>query len=467
MWTAKQRKTAGAPALVVISLGWGGGARGAADDPFRHGALRVSENHRFLEHRDGTPFFYLGDTAWELFHRLTLADTARYLDDRAAKGYTVIQAVALAEFDGLTEPNAEGARPLVDNDPMRPHEAYFRHVDAVVKMARERGLYIGLLPTWGDKVGKAWGIGPVGFQSSNARFYGRWLGRRYADAPNLIWILGGDRDAKGVEPVWRAMAEGIREGDHGAHLISFHPTGGQSSATLSHNEAWLDFNMVQSGHHQRDIANYAMIERDYARSPAKPVLDGEPRYEDQPINWKPDNGWFDDYDARQGAYWAIFAGAAGHTYGCHDIWQFRTPRRAPVSQARSNWTAALDLPGARQVGFVRRLMLARPYFSRVPDQTLIVAGQAPGAGHLQATRGDGYAMIYFPLGAPATIALDKLGDRQVQAWWFDPRQGTAQAAGLYEARAPREFTPPGRPGRGNDWVLVLDDAARQYAAPGL
>src|SRR6476661_9764371 len=94
--------------------------------------IKVSENKRFLVKSDGSPFFYLGDTAWELFHRLNREDADFYLRDRAAKGFTVIQAVVLAEFDGLTEPNAEGALALVDNDPTKPVEKYFQHVDWAV-----------------------------------------------------------------------------------------------------------------------------------------------------------------------------------------------------------------------------------------------------------------------------------------------------------------------------------------------
>ena len=97
--------------------------------------LRVSDNRRFLVRDDGAPFFYLGDTAWALFQRLDLAEAARYLEDRAAKGFTVIQAVALSEFDGLRAPNRYGDLPLHDGDPLRPNEAYFRHVDAVIDIA--------------------------------------------------------------------------------------------------------------------------------------------------------------------------------------------------------------------------------------------------------------------------------------------------------------------------------------------
>jgi hypothetical protein len=192
-------------------------------DIFKHGVLKVSENKRFLVHEDGTPFFYLGDTAWELFHRLNREEADKYLANRAAKGFTVIQAVALAELDGLHTPNAYGYRPLIEDDPTRPdvkdgpENDYWDQVDYVVKKAESLGLYIGLLPTWGDKWNKRWGIGPEVFTPENAEVYGRWLGRRYKDAPNLIWILGGDRPVENDthRQIIRAMARGLAQGDGG------------------------------------------------------------------------------------------------------------------------------------------------------------------------------------------------------------------------------------------------------------
>ena len=82
--------------------------------------LQVSENHRFLVTSEGQPFFWLGDTAWELFHRATREDADRYLENRAEKGFTVIQAVAIAEMDGHTVADAYGYLPLTDLDPARP-----------------------------------------------------------------------------------------------------------------------------------------------------------------------------------------------------------------------------------------------------------------------------------------------------------------------------------------------------------
>jgi len=100
-----------------------------------HGKLKVSENKHFLVFEDGTPFFYLGDTAWELLHRLSKSDAEKYLENRRLKGFTVIQTVVLAELDGLNDPNAEGERPLIDNNPLLPNEKYFQHIDWVIKKA--------------------------------------------------------------------------------------------------------------------------------------------------------------------------------------------------------------------------------------------------------------------------------------------------------------------------------------------
>ena len=464
-------------ALVALAAAAGERAETPREGPswdFSHGELKVSADGRFLVHADGTAFLYLGDTAWELFHRLNREEVEKYLENRRAKGFTVIQAVALAEYDGLKEPNPYGHRPLKENDPARPdvkdgpQNDYWDHVDFVVSAARAKGLYIGLLPTWGDKVTKAWGIGPVVFSAANAEAYGRFLGRRYRDAANVIWILGGDRAADGKEDVWRAMAKGLAEGDGGRHLKSYHPQGGLSSSKWFHRDAWLDFNMLQSGHSQKNLANDAMIARDYALAPPKPCLDGEPRYEDHPVRWQAGD-WFDAYDVRQAAYWALFAGAFGHTYGCHDIWQCYDKPRKPISLARTPWQDAMDLPGAWDMLHVRALLLSRPFLTRVPDRSLIAGDAGSGPDHVRATRDkDGrYAFLYAPTGKPVRVDLGKLAGDKVRAWLFDPRTGKAEPRGTLDKRpAPHEFRFPGAPGRGNDWVLVLDSAAHDFPPPG-
>jgi len=432
----------------------------AQDGPsvdLKHGDLKVSENKRYLAHADGTPFFWLGDTAWELFHRLTREEAERYLENRRAKRFTVIQAVALAELDGLNTPNAYGHRPLADNDPSKPVEEYWKHVDWIVKKAEEKGLYIGLLPTWGDKVTKMWGVGPEIFTVENAHAYGKWIAARYKDAPNIIWINGGDRPADKSVAIWRSLAGGLKEGDGGRHLITFHPPGGRTSSAWFHADDWLAMNMLQTGH-SRNTDSAARIDADYRRDPAKPVLDGEPIYEDHPLSFNPKNGYATPVDVRNYLYWDLFAGACGHTYGCHNIWQMMAEGRKPISWAHASRSDSLDLPGAGQLRHARTLLESRPYLSRVPDQSLVLSGD-----RVRATRGDGYALIYVPFGKPVTISLGKISGDKVQAWWMDPREGTHLPIGEIPNTGTREFVPPSADA---DWVLVLDDASRKFAMLG-
>ena len=428
-----------------------------------HGRLVVSANHRFLQFEDGTPFFYLGDTGWEFFHRLNFSEAETYLENRRQKGFTVIQAVILAERDGLNTPNRNGERPLIDNDPAKPNEAYFLFVDSLIRLAESKGIFVGLLPTWGDKVDRAgWGTGPVIFTPENAFGYGKYLGNRYKNFPNIIWINGGDRsggtDASGKGnnfPVWDALGKGIKSVDQN-HLMTFHPWGEKSSSEWFHQSEWLDFNMAQTGHGQRSYAIYRMIREDYNREPVKPCMDGEPRYEDHPINWRPDSlGWFNEMHIRQAAYWNLFTGAHGHTYGCHPVWQMAAPGSEFVGYARHYWYDVLDLPGAWQMLNVRRLMESRPMLNRIPFQELVLN---PGDeySHIAAIRGDNYVMVYTPLGNAIEVNGNLLPASAYQVSWYDPRSGKTLKAGKMERKPLLVFTAPSQ-GPGFDWILILDE----------
>jgi hypothetical protein len=451
-----------------------GASRGAgAQAPLPR--LQVADNKRFLVTGDGRPFFWLGDTAWELFHRLNREDAEKYLKNRAERRFTVIQAVALAELDGLNTPNAYGARPLIDNDPARPNEAYFAHVDWIVARANALGIYVGMLPTWGDKWNRRGRAGPEVFTAANAEAYGEWLGRRYRNA-GLVWIVGGDRQVESSAhiDINRAMARGLRRGDGGAHLITFHPTGGQGSATWFHNDDWLDFNMRQNGHAPEFTGRYDLTRADYDRKPVKPVLDGEPIYEDHPVAFDAARfGHSIAADVRRPLYWNLFTGAFGHTYGHHSVWQMWVPGRTPVNNPLMPWFDAIDQPGAAQMQHARALLESRPFLSRIPDPDIVVASaiptHLPGTGryYFASTRDEGgtYAMVYAPVGRTFSVKMSVITGSSVKAWWFNPRTGTAAAIGTFPNTGERAFTPPDA-GEMLDWVLVLDDEAKGYSAPG-
>lgn len=451
---------------IVLAPLWGlAGAQEPSVD-FRRGDLKVSENGRYLVHTDGTPFFYLADTAWELFHRLNRAEAELYLENRRQKGFTVVHAAVLAELDGFNSPNANGHAPLMEGDPARPNEPYFQHVDFIADTARKKGLYMGLLPAWGSHLAEGSGELPR-FTPENARLYGRFLGDRYRFYPNIIWILGGGSGAEGQKEIWNQMALGLREGDRGRHLITFHPGEGHSSSEWFHQAEWLAFYLTHSGGSRRHLENYALIERDYQKSPAKPCLDGQARSENSPVGGAAENGWLDEHDVRQAAYWAVFAGAAGHAYGCQEVWQMWTRRRIPAGRTRIPWPEAMDLPGAFQMHHLRTLLESRPMLERVPDQSFLAQDPGQGMDHVRATRssrGD-YAFVYLPTGKPVTVRMDKISGARIKAYWYNPRTGQADLIGAFPRLGIRTFTPPSN-GWGQDWVLVLDDAARRFPPPG-
>jgi hypothetical protein len=445
--------------------------------------LKVAENRRFLVTADGRPFFWLGDTAWELFHRLRREEALDYLRNRADLRFTVIQAVALAEFDGLNTPNAYGHRPLTNNDPTTPDvkngaaNDYWDHIDFIVEQAGRLGLYVGFLPTWGDKWNIQRGAGPEIFTPENAERYGRWLGERYRNVPNIVWIVGGDRPiaTDTHKEIIRGMARGLRAGDGGTHLITFHPPGGAGSSTWLHDEDWLDFNMRQNGHAVDFTGRYDQTRADYDRSPIKPVIDGEPVYEDHPVSFDAKRlGHSIGSDVRRPLYWDLFSGAFGHTYGHHSVWQFYDPAiRQPVNNPLLSWRDAIQQPGAAAMRHGRALIESRPFLTRVPASDVLVPGPVPtsmpGAGRYQfvATRDSegSYAMVYAPVGRPFTVRMSVIAGARVRAWWFNPRTGVATDAGVFANTGERTFTPPDK-GEMIDWVLVLDDESKKFAPPG-
>lgn len=229
--------------------------------------------------------------------------------------------------------------------------------------------------------------------------------------------------------------------------------------------------MRQNGHVVEFTGRYDQTRADYDRTPIKPVLDGEPIYEDHPVSFKAKElGHSIAADVRRPLYWNLFTGAFGHTYGHHSVWQMWKPGRAPINAPLMPWSEAITQPGAGQMQFGRRLMESRPF---LPDDSIIVTGavptSVPGAGSRRfvATRDEAgsYLMVYAPIGRPFKIHMDRITGAKVKAYWFNPRDGAAIVIGEFANTGEREFNPP-NPGEQLDWVFVLDDAARDYPPPG-
>ena len=440
-----------------------------------HGRVVVHPDQRFLMYEDGTPFFWLGDTAWQMFHRHTLDGARIYMSDRAMKGFTVIQSVCLAEHGGLSSPNAVGEWAFLDDDYTVPNDKYFDHIEAMVDIADSLGLVIGLLPTWGDKFNLKWGPGPVIFDTEEKAYaYGEYVGKRFSDKKNIVWILGGDRPADGCGDIVRAMAKGIAVGisgkeDYSACTMTYHPWGGTSCTEWFTDEPWLDFYMQQNGH-PYDVPVWDRILADYnGVQPVRPVLDGEPLYDEHAIDFDMEkNGVSTDYHTRRFFYHEVFSGACGHTFGSSGVWQVWDPEKySPAGNVFTPWQESLGRIASYQMGYGKELVMSRPYYTRIPDQS-IVNEAYDHLDRITATRDTDrtYAFIYTERGKPIDADLTTIGTgEKVRAWWFDPRSGRCMDLGLFPRKKSVVFTPM-TCGAGNDWVLVIDAPEAGYTMPG-
>jgi len=435
-------------------------------------SLAVSDNGRYLATGDGKPFFWLGDTAWLLFSKLTREEANTYLEDRKQKGFNVIQVMVLHD---VAAENVYGDSALVAKNVSRPLSTagtsskdsiaydYWDHVDYIVDQAAEKGLYMALVPVWGTNVKEK------KVDKNQAKSYAEFLAKRYKDKWNIIWLNGGDiKGSEGME-VWNTIGETLRQNDPN-HLITFHPRGRTGSSQWFHNAKWNDFDMIQSGHRRYDQDtskneklhygedNWKYVETDYKLKPIKPTIDGEPSYEDIPqgLHDTLQPRWT-DADVRRYGYWSVFAGAFGYTYGHNSVMQmYKKTDLKPAYGPKDQWITAINAPGAKQMEYLKELMLSRSYFDRIPDQTLIAGNNGEKYDRVTGTRGEEFAMIYTYTGKNFSVQLGKTDGDDVKASWFDPRTGKFTTIGEFENKGIKEFNPPGEPANGNDWVLVLD-----------
>lgn len=428
--------------------------------------LIVSEDGRSLE-AGGETFFWLGDTGWLMLSRLDRAETEHYFRTRKQQGFNVIQAMVLHTPQMAT---VTGVPALVDDDPGRPHVTpgndpevageydFWDHLDWVAQLGEEHGIYLALVPSWGSlaKDGQ--------LNTDNADIYGQFLAERYRDRPNIIWLNGGDVFAMDKTETWSMLGRSIKQHDPD-HLMTFHPIGRTNSSWTFHNAPWLDFNMFQSGHRSytldpdaRGEDNWSYAEEDWARSPARPTIDGEPSYENIPDGLhRADVPRWQAADVRRYAWWAVLSGAFGHTYGENSVMQMFVPgRNKPGYHAELHWREALRSTGAEQMHFLKDLMLSRSFHQRQPDAGLVV-DNGRRYERIAVLRGPNYLIAYAYTGRSFTLRLGAISGERVSASWYSPRDGEVISIRTMGNEGEVRFDPPGDPRPGNDWVLLVDE----------
>ncbi|MFW5866778.1 MAG: DUF4038 domain-containing protein [Armatimonadota bacterium] len=419
--------------------------------------LHVHDSGRYLVDGDGAPFFWLGDTAWGLFGGLTEAETAEYLDDRADKGFNVVQAVLAWPSKPVDE---DGEAPWLDGNPATPNPAYFDRVARIVEMAAERGIVMALLPAWGDYVTVNETI-----NAENAYDYGNWLGLRLGGYPNVVWVLGGDRLPDGHEDVFRQIAAGIGEAEELPHLMTYHPRGGgHSSAEFFHDDDWLDLNMIQTAH-SIGYPDHRRVLADYALTPVRPTLVGEPRYENITHGLRDAGPRMDDHEVRRAAWAAVLSGACGHTYGANGIFQFAVPGEQTRWKPVIGWRTAKDLPGAWHMGHLREFMESIDWTRLRPAPEMIPGNPDDGYRIPAAITDSGdLAVAYFPEYTATPVDLRRIGGEGVRAEWMNPRTDAREEIGEFEQDSAPTFQPP-TGDEDPDYVLVLQSARPDTTPP--
>ena len=450
---------------LVVSMGlvaFDGKSQAATPEyPLKRGA-----NPRYLVDQNDRPFLIHGDSPWSMMVQLTREETEEYLINRYRKGFNSL-IVNLLEHIFCENPplNRYGEPPFTTpGDYSTPNPAYFEHVDWVLRKAAEYGIQVFLTPSYlGYGGGFDQGFEPQGWYqemiangSVKLREYGRFLGQRYKDFDNIVWLNGGDYNPPDKNLV-NAIAEGILEFDSN-HIHTVHCGPETSALDYYPNESWLSINNTYSY-----VNVLGKLRDDYARNPAMPFVLLEAVYE----------GIAPDHPERDGspqamrrqAYWAIFTGACGQFFGNYPLWGFN-----------SGWQAAMDEGGSQGMAKLRRLLDSRPWWTFVPDlnNTVVVAGfgdpnsSDPSQYYVTAARiPDGSSLwAYVPTGRTITLDMSKISGSTVQTWWYNPRTGNATAAGEFANVGLRDFTTPASEGLTQDWVLVADDASQDLPPPG-
>lgn len=433
---------------------------------YRHGPLRVAENHRTLEHADGTPFFWLGDTWWMgLTKRLDWPDGfASLAADRVAKGFNLIQIVAgpLPDFD------AEDAvwNPQQTNECGWPWERdwaqlnpeYYNLADLRIKYLVDQGLVPCIVGMWGFYL-PFMGI-------DRARQHWRNLVARYGAYP-VVWCVAGEvkmptyshhgtqgaseTECEELARGWTEVARYLRTIDPYHHPVTAHPTGNQSARNMLLDESLIDIDMLQTCHGGHAILPQTVdaVDAANARRPRMPVVNGEPCYEGiMGTAW---------HEMQRFVFWtSVMSGSAGHTYGAQGIWAMSS-RDEPFVGSTMNWGEGfwqdvMHYPGSAQVGLGRRFLERYAWwlFEPQPDRLAVVI--------------PGKVKVFYLTGQWVDPRFVGMRDKRIEiepgtryrAYFFDPRTGADVIVGPVEPDADGTWPVPRKPTM-DDWVLVLEN----------
>lgn len=406
------------------------------------------------------PFFWLGDTAWLLFDKLTLEEIKIYLKNRKGLGYNVIQAVLVYSI-----PDFE----TQDGMPHDTHNVnsmeYWNYINQIISYAKSLGIYMALLPTWGSFAKNGY------LNKTNVAQYARFL-TSFFKQDNIIWVLGGDVRGDACYEVFDTFGRELKKLDS-KRLITFHPFGRTGSYLWFNDCSWLDFNMFQSGHRRYDQLNigrwddndpnedtfgessYKYVIKNFSYSIKKPCLDAEPSYEGvvQGLHDYNEPYW-EAQHVRRYAYFSVFEGACGFTYGNNAIIQFYVPNEKGAYGVRETWQQGLHSPGGAQMQYLKGLMESVDYTKGKSHKEYIL-NQKERCHRISCFAGDDFIFCYTFYGDMFELDLSNYKDKNMAAYWINPENNARSYIQTFSNLSSYRFRPTRKRELSNDWVLVL------------
>lgn len=426
--------------------------------------LKVSPNKRYLVGSNNAPFFWQADTAWNMTAELNESEIIQYLDARKSQGFNTVL-VSLVNLNASDMRNAKskpGASLFNGGNVGSPNPAFFDYLDKVIALARARNIQLAIWPAW-----LQFAVREGSFNTSNASSYGKFLGERYKNTPNVVWTMGGDYGGSGEgncpkQAEIRALANGIKSTDPN-HLITYHSGLGISSSQCYHNDSWLDFNGTYWDFDFNNMGSaYTLTYNDYKKNPTKPTIMLETAYEGPSPNDEPNDQLYSIHTRKQSAY-QVMAGAMGFGYGANSTFRMNNSNTGANTQT---WQATLGIRGAKYQQYIGDLFRQRlnTWITMVPDESrqVLIGGNGTYGNDeyaLASRSADGGTVIaYTSNSRTLKIDMTKLSG-STTARWYDHTTGQyrAIAGSPFANSGSRDFATPGNNSSGDsDWFLVLE-----------
>ena len=461
--------TAGVLSPAVASRLFGRAAAAVQQSliPPPHGLVVSKNGHYLANAADGRPYFLLSDTAWNLI-ALNADDLEIYFASRRLHGFSAFM-FCLDFYPQSSGLDADGLCAYIGPQKDKLNPKYFEYCDHLVRRGAHYGLYAMIFSMW---AGKRSGI-MNRYTPRQLHGIGVKLGRHFRDFPNVIHVAGGESTPPYINPSHvAAIGRGLKAGCGGKHLISVHPCYQRSCSRYFSQADWIDFYMSQ-GSSSKNGAHYDMtglVSHDFDLPHARPTMIGE-NYYDSGTRQSP-------YMQRRGLYLSVFAGAFGCAYGHDALWQMTPHTRQPWMLKSwppgvPDWRDALNTPAVSDLHFIRGLLYSRPYFARIPDQALVLAGQDRAIARRIGAMRDGrrrkrdatYVMAYLACPKDAVLDTGAIAGKKLNVYWFNPADGKHERIGMNVANTGKLHLK--KRTHGHDWVVVVDDAARHYPPPGM